>query len=230
MAKNIVFTNVTQILHIDKPEPASSFIPDWYKELDSYLGKIKKPASDGSSTATIKRCIPVFDAITAGYIITTPADVYVSQKDGLPWFTWSQLDLIEFHPVEQAPEHPNRNGMPAYPKWVNPWAIKTPAGYSILITQPFHRESPFTILPGVVDTDTYTAPINFPFVLNDPKWEGMIPAGTPIAQIIPIKRDSWKQTLGGKTELIEQNNKKFMLGKKFFDKYKTMFWHRKDYR
>jgi hypothetical protein len=32
--------------------------------------------------------MPVFDAITAGYIITSPADVYVSIKDGQQYFEW----------------------------------------------------------------------------------------------------------------------------------------------
>ena len=57
-----------------------------------------------------------------------------------------------------------------FPKWVNPYVIKTPPGYSVLITQPFHRESVFTILPGIVDTDKYKSQVHFPFVLKDNKW------------------------------------------------------------
>ena len=172
---DIIFTN-TFDAELDNPKPASKFIPDWYKDVESYMGGIKKPTGQGTTTGTIKRCMPVFDAINAGYIITLPADVYISQKDGQPYYEWSSLGLVQFHPVEQAPNHPNRNGHnAAYPKWMNPWSIKTPKGYSVLFTQPFHRESPFSILPGVVDTDTYTAPVNFPFVLNDITFEGLIP-------------------------------------------------------
>jgi hypothetical protein len=231
----IKFTNTAGVLEEYLPKPASTFVPDWYKKLESYINGSKKPTGQGSSAATAKRCMPVFDAIVGGYIIVSPADVFVSQKkteDGSkhPYFEWSSYGLIQFHPIEQMPEHPNRNGHMAYPKWINPWAIKTPKGYSVLFTQPMHRESVFTILPGIVDTDTYTAPVNFPFVLNDVNFEGLIPAGTPIAQVIPIKRDEWQMSLGSQAEFIEQQQVTNRLQTKFFDRYKSMFRQPKEYK
>lgn len=225
----ITFTNTSNFKEIEKPALASSFIPDWYKTMDSYVGKEKKPNGDGSTTGTIKRCMPVFDAITAGYIITLPADVYVSIRGEEQYFQWANFSLVQFHPVEQAPEHPARN-VYAYPKWINHWSIRTPKGYSTLFVQPFHRESVFTILPGIVDTDEYYAPVNFPFVINDPKFEGLIPKGTPIAQVIPFKRESWQMELGGQKELEEQSNISTKLATKFFDRYKNMFRANKEYK
>jgi hypothetical protein len=242
----ITFSNTSGI-DIEQPQPASKFIPDWYKNMESYIDGNKKPDGAGGTKATIKKCIPVFDAITAGYIITLPADVYVSIKEyetkdsatgnkieNLPikkmqHFEWSSLGLIGFHPVEQAPEHPNLKPH-AYPKWNNPWAIKTPKGYSTLFVQPMHRESVFTILPGIVDTDIYTAPVNFPMVINDPNFEGLIPQGTPIAQVIPFKREGWQMEIGSIEELKEQYNITQKLQTKFFDRYKQMFWTRKEYK
>jgi hypothetical protein len=224
----ITFTN-TSGADIEQPQPASKFVPDWYKNMESYIGKEKKPDGRGNTNATIKRCMPVFDAITAGYIITLPADVYVSVPDNNQYFQWSALGLVGFHPIEQAPEHPTRNKYP-YPKWTNPWAIKTPRGYSTLFVQPMHRESVFTILPGIVDTDTYTAPVNFPFVINDPNFEGLIPKGTPIAQVIPFKRENWQMEIGSEKDIIQQNNITQKLQTKFFDRYKSMFWSRKEYK
>jgi hypothetical protein len=224
----ITFSNTSGI-DIEQPQPASKFIPDWYKNMQSYIGGNKKPTGGGNTDATIKRCMPVFDAIVSGYIITLPADVYVSIKEEKQFFEWSSLGLVQFHPVEQAPEHPARN-QHAYPKWMNPWAIKTPKGYSVLFTQPMHRESVFTILPGIVDTDTYSAPVNFPMVINDPNFEGLIPKGTPIAQVIPFKREDWKMEIGSQKELIEQHSITQKLQTKFFDRYKSMFWSRKEYK
>ena len=229
----IIFTNTSGFSDIEKPQPASKFIPDWYKNLESYYDEKKKPDGNGGTTATAKRCMPLFDVVTAGYIITLPADVWVSlkEKDGetLQWFEWSSFDLISFHPVRQAPEHPLRNNYP-YPKWMNPWSIKTPKGYSCLFTQPFHRESYFKILDGIVDTDLYTSPVNFPMVINDSKFEGLIPKGTPIAQVIPFKRESWTMELGKEKEFKEQFNVAKKLQTKFFDRYKTMFWSKKEYK
>jgi hypothetical protein len=214
---------------LEKPQLASKVIPEWYKETGSYVGDKKIPQSDGTSRGTIKKCMPVFDAMTSGYIIVSPADVYVSIKDGEQFFYWAALDLIAFHLIEQAPNHPNKNQFP-YAKWVNHWAIKTPKGYSTLFVQPFHRESVFTILPGIVDTDTYTAPVNFPMVINDPTFEGLIPKGTPIAQVIPFKRESWKMEFGNQKDVEQQINIGNKLSTVFFNRYKNMFWNKKEYK
>lgn len=224
----IVFTNSFKT-ELDLPKPASKVIPEWYKTSNSYIGDNKKPAGNGSTTATIKKCMPVFDAMTAGYIIELPADVYVSIKDGSPWFEWADLNLIDFHPIDQAANYPKVNSFPI-PKWMNPWGIATPKGYSTLFVQPFHRETVFTILPGLVDTDSYKAPINFPFVLNNVKFEGLIPKGTPIAQVIPIKREFWKMSLGSQKDLELQEKTRKKIQSMFFDKYKTIFWAKKEYK
>jgi hypothetical protein len=227
--KKIKFTNLSGLKELEMPKPASQYVPDWFKNMGSYIGNKKEPNGEGMTTATVKKCIPVFDAITAGYIIETPADIYVKHRDGQQYFEWSSFGLISFHPIEQAPTHPLKN-QHSYPKFKNMWAIKTPKGYSTLFVQPFHRESILTILPGVVDTDTYSSPVNFPFVVNDPEFEGLIPKGTPIVQLIPFKRDTWKRELGGDEHLLEQIQITSKLQTKFFDRYKTMFWHRKEYK
>jgi len=231
---------ITKIIFIDTiglpkevyPIPASKEIPDWLKKTESYIGGEKKPNGDAVTTATIKKCMPVFDAITAGYIIPLPADVYVSKKivDGeeTQWFEWANYNLIEFHPFRQASLHPAGNSYP-FPKFANPWGVKTPRGYSSLFVQPFHRDAPFTIFPGIVDTDTYTTPVNFPMTINDLTFEGLIAKGTPMVQVIPFKRDSWEISFGKEKELQDQREQKLMLKSKFFDKYKNMFWVKKDY-
>jgi hypothetical protein len=224
----IIFTN-TSGADIEQPKLASKLLPNWYKNMESYIGKEKKPSGNASTTATIKRCLPVLDAITAGYIIESPADVWVSKKEEGQWFEWADFGLISFHPIEQAPEHPARKPFP-YPKWTNPWSITTPKGYSTLFIQPMHRESVFTILPGIVDTDTYSAPVNFPFVINDITFEGLIPKGTPIVQVIPFKRNSWNMEIGTKEDFDRQNKISKKLQSKFFDRYKSMFWTRKEYK
>ena len=226
---NITFTNVSGFTDLEQPQLASKSVPDWYKNMKSYIGGDKVPQGDGTAKATIKRCMPVFDAITAGYLIVSPADIYVSIKDGQQYFEWSSLGLVSFHPIEQAPTHPNRKPH-AYPKFNNAWAIRTPKGYSTMFVLPMHRESVFTILPGIVDTDEYYAPVNFPFVVNDPTFEGLIPKGTPIAQVIPFKRESWTMQFGGEKELKEQSNITSKLSTKFFDRYKTMFRANKEYK
>ena len=226
---NITFTNTSGFDGLEQPQPASKFIPDWYKNMESYQNGKKIPTIATGTPATIKKCMPVFDAINAGYIISSPADVYVKIKDGNQYFEWAAFNLIDFHPIVQAPEHPLKNEH-AYPKWMNYWAIRTPKGYSTMFVQPMHRESVFTILPGIVDTDEYYAAVNFPMVINDPKFEGLIPKGTPIAQVIPFKRDEWTMQFGGYKEIKEQADNATQLNTRFFDRYKTMFRKNKEYK
>jgi hypothetical protein len=227
--KEITFTNKFGI-DFFPPKPAVKEVPDWYKDSPEYVDDNGKKIINPENTAhTIKKCIPVFDSMTSGYILYTQVDVQVTQVDRVPYYAWPSQSVIDFHPKEQAPNYPvNNKG--SYAKWVNPYGIKTPIGYSTLFVQPFHRESIFTILPGIVDTDLYEAPVNFPFILNNPDWEGIIPAGTPMAQVIPFKREPWKHSLGSEKELKKQNMITQKLKVLFFNSYKLQFWSRKEYR
>ena len=45
----------------------------------------------------------------------------------------------------------------------------------------------------MVDTDKYPIPVHFPFLLKK-NFEGLIKQGTPIIQVIPFKRESWKSS------------------------------------
>jgi hypothetical protein len=232
----IKFTDTIGVPEEYRPVPASKVIPEWYKKIDSYVGKEKRTDGNGGTTATAKRCMPIFDAITGGYIIFTHADLFVSQvpdENGKNYqrYEWSNFGAISFHPKRQLPEHPDGSGHDLeYPKWNNAWSIKTPPGYSCLFISPLHRETPIIVLPGVVDTDTYSPPVNFPFVLRDPKMDGLIPAGTPIMQVIPFKREEWQMEMGGQEEFNQQAKVTGKLRSLFFDSYKRQFRQPKDYR
>jgi len=190
--------------------------------------------SDLGTNSTIKRCMPVFDALTTGYIIPTPCDIFVEKNpDGSTSFNSSLKGYMTFHSIIQAPYHPEnskKNLNQPIPKWKNPWGIETPKGFSCLIINPVHSSNLyFSILEGIVDTDRYTSPTNFPFVLKDPEFEGMIPAGTPLAQVIPFKRSSWKMEMGTEKNLKKVRENRDDLSSVFFDRYKRLFWSKKEY-
>jgi hypothetical protein len=229
--KNIItFTDTIGVQKEYTPKPATEYVPDWYKNMKSYANGKKEVLQNAGQTQTIKKCMPVFDAITAGYIIPTYVDVYVRIEDNAPYFSWASYDAISFHPEEQFDKHPSKNGFAA-PKWRNPWGIKLPKGYSALFVSPMHNPNGiFTVLEGVVDCDKYTAPVNFPFLMNDTKFEGLIPAGTPMVQVIPFKRENWQMNLGAEKEGKEMFDVTNRLSHKFFDRYKTMFRTIKEYK
>jgi hypothetical protein len=211
--------------------PASQILPEWYKKTDSYIGNKKVVFGTGQTPQTIKKCIPVFDMLSAGYIITTHCDIWIKRdQDGQTRYISSHAPHIEFHDVSQAPYHPAINGMP-FPKFINPWSISTPKGYSCLVLPPAHGSNRFfTIFGGFVDTDNYSVAINFPFVLNDINFQGLIPAGTPVAQIIPIKREKWKMKFGTEKNYLKQRQHNLKIDSYFFDKYKNSFWVKKEFK
>jgi hypothetical protein len=75
-----------------------------------------------------------------------------------------------------------------------------------------------------------SAPTNFPFTLNDVSWEGLIPAGTPVAQVIPIKRESWIMEFGNENDKEKHFKDKELIDSVFMNGYKKMFWKKKEYK
>lgn len=218
------------------PVPAISEIPEWYKKTQPYSGeKIvdqrfhKRDLTNG----TIKKCRPVWDALISGYIIKSTYDINVRFDENGQWFEWRGVDSILFHPMKQAENYPGQaNRNQDFPKFNHPWMIKTPKGYSSLFTTPFHRELPFHTFEGVVDTDVYHGVVTLPFLLKSKEWEGLIPAGTPIAQVTPIKRDNWLMSIRDATEsdIRDKDRSDKTVTSVFNDGYKKFFWNRKEYR
>lgn len=223
--KKIEFIDRTN-MGLEKPIPASKLIPEWYKKQESYVPH----ASPIGKIATIKKCMPIFDAISSGYIISTSVEIHVSQENGQPVFTPAGMHYLEDHPKEQLSEY--RDDYEKIPKILNQWLIKTPKGYSCLFIPPLHRDNIIEILVGIVDTDTYNMAVNFPFTLKDKSFTGVIPVNTPIAQVIPFKRDSWQSILIDSTEKnitkMTKHNRK--LRTVFFGGYKDFFWNKKDFK
>jgi hypothetical protein len=221
----VTFINFRGWPDLTIPVPATQVIPNWYKESQSRIPNKKDPAS----LPTIKNCMPVFDSMSAGYILKTPCDVYVSTIDGQINLNPSMRQVIEYHSIAQAHKHPSKNDANFY-KFINSWGIKTPRGYSCLFIPPSHNSNPwFEIMPGLVDTDNYTAPVNFPFVLKDLNFEGIIPAGTPMVQIIPFKREKWSWIKGTDVEIQKAGEQDRELATRYFHRYKNLFWVKKQW-
>jgi hypothetical protein len=215
----ITFINVLGYHNSSIPVPAEKCLPEWYKQTPRRHNNDKS----SSEAMTLKRCMPFFDVMTAGYILKTPCDIYVKFIDGEPKLSPAMANVLSAHDMKQGHLHPKRNGY-SYPKFLNSWGIKTPKGYSCLLINPAHNPNPwFEILEGLVDTDTYNIPIHFPFILKNPTAEYLIPEGTPMVQIIPFKRDEWKFTIGNDQDrkLVAEQDRE--LSKYAWDRYKRLF-------
>jgi hypothetical protein len=144
----------------------------------------------------------------------------------------SGQDIHFIKQVEGSPFIEKNKNLPFY-KIMNPWKIKTPKGYSCLFVPPLNNsDDRFSIIPGIVDTDTFPNEINFPIVINGDKYpvlETLIKKGTPYVQVIPFKRDSWKMTISPRKQKEIQNSRIFF-GLKILNIYKDKYWNKKSWK
>ena len=227
----IVFTKEKDF---DTPLPtaAKDNLPEWYKTTQSYINNIKatKILNDVFlTTATIKKCMPVFDVISAGYLINSWADIKIYNENSVIYYDVDGA-ILASHSTKQAGNHfavDKNDDLVA--KFINTWAIKTPEGYSCLFIPPAHRPNVISIMPAVVDTDSYNLAVHFPFVLADRNFVGVIPKGTPLVQVIPFKRDNWEMECGV-LDSVEKVDVFNALHQESFNGYKNNFWEQKDYK
>lgn len=177
---------------IPSPKPASKYVPDWFKSIPPFL-----PEKDSKNrpAMTAKKCLPMIDAMTLGYVIPLCGDLGLKSSEDartVEVFNPDTIKLAEFHSLHQL--GPNAPGMPTPPvKFLNPWTIKTAPGWSTLLIPLVNNSlsNPhFTCLGGLVDTDTYSKEINFPAIWHTANFDGYLPAGTPLVVAVPIKRDA----------------------------------------
>lgn len=177
---------------INLPKTAASYFPKWHKETNVYIDNAPTKIQSGK---TFKHCLPFMDALRSGYIHELWADLEIESVNNSKSFLWKQKDY-ELISTKQD----GSSGMMSIPSGYDKKLysfnhnlyIKTPPGYSVMITQPFNRtDLPFYALSGIVDTDTNPMfPGGYPVFLKS-GFNGIIPRGTPMLQIIPFKRESW---------------------------------------
>jgi hypothetical protein len=172
---------------IPEPFPAKRFIPEWYKKLDPYY----KETGAWKPTPTLKRCPPVLDAFSAGWIIPLAAEVHFQVRDngtGLSWEVDFPSSIIENHKLGQISTHPDHPKVPL--KIINHWVIQTAPGWSCLFVPPLNRiEEKLDLFSGIVETDKYFEYVNFPGFVKMKNGYQTLERGYPLVQVIPFKRD-----------------------------------------
>lgn len=220
-----------------EPEPSYKKIPQWYRDLGKHynsndledLNPINDRGGDGSNVST-KLCLPFQDAMSLGYMYCLEDDLEVLlDKDGKPSLAWSK-------PFMMVDKRPNVDL--AIPQDVHPihfgikmqWFYETPPDYSLLFTMPINRpDLPFWTPSGIVDSDIWGLPAFLPLFIRR-NFEGVIPQGTPIAQMIPIKREPWNLVIDNtedeldRHELLSENRRSHITAH-----YRKFSWRKKQY-
>jgi hypothetical protein len=228
--EKISFQHISkEYIDIKYPSPSVNYITDGFKKTHQ---KINSEDIFQNTEFTVKKCMPFLDAMTSGYIYELPDDVYIDStlSTKIEIRHNSVFNLVSTHSKEQLGElsvpYGYESGMPL--KWNNPFIIKTPKNYSMLFVCPINNyDLPFLTLGGVVDTDNYNHPINFPFLIKK-GFKGTIDKGTPIIQMIPFERKKWDSVFLNPKSNIEVET---VLDQFYSEKhvYKKFWWTRKSY-
>lgn len=215
--KKIKFKTTNSKFLIKEPTPSARSIPDWYREMPR--------VSDGTETS--KMCMPFLDSMTAGYTIYLSADTYFENGQCKQI---SELSFVEAHLDTQiAPAMLSDVYAKTPLKWINYFIAETPKGYSSMFMHPANRlDLPFYTLSGIVETDSFPAPVNFPFLIQK-DFTGIILEGTPIAQVVPFKREDWKVDVESNKEASVPVSFLNELHSPPFNFYKRKFWKRKNF-
>jgi len=186
---------------INKPSPIIKFIPSWFRDADRFAVDPRTNefwiGPDGGKVPTWKACPALFDIMTTGYSLVTPCDIeFFINKNGDADCKVSDERYRDFcSPRPQMPQFEQPYGFyKEHFAWFPEWAVKAPDGYSVIYSSPFNRyDLPFMTVSGIIDNDKVNLPGSMPFFVRE-GWTGIIPAGTPYAQMIPFKREDWSSS------------------------------------
>lgn len=223
----------SEVDDIPSISPSKNYLPDWYPKTSLFVQNDKMEISPA-----VKACFPFRDSFSMGYMAELWEDIIVEQGVG-----GSRVKFLQdpndpnFYPAVTVRGPEFTNPMPApngyenkHYAWNNPYLIKAPQGYSILITQPLNQyNTPFMTMSAVVDCDEdLLGSGRIPFYIKD-GFEGLVKKGTPIFQIIPIKREEWdleENTELRKDNIVRLDNVESSGG----GWYKNKLWKKKEYK
>lgn len=215
---------------VPMPKPASEYTPEWFDSLKMFDGGEPVLYNGVVQNRTVKSCAPFGDSFRMGWIQETWCDItFIDNGNSMDFGYSTEPAPIDGRPVSSFPENPMYYPMEFL--WKQYWTPRLPAGYSLLYTHPLnHTDLPFHTVSAVVDSDSFyhSSFGNVPFHLRE-GFVGTIPAGTPMFQIIPIKREAWNRE-AMEFDSLDLAKRESLIERHFFGTYRRHFWKRKSYK
>lgn len=214
--KNIKFLGLDELVYeaFEPPVKASKALPEWVKKLQN----------ESEDFTTAKRCLPLVEASSEGYVWKSHSDIEFVVKENEKKQIYLDLNfpnknnlfpisehvrIVDQHSPQQvyvkgdSPEETEKlHGGVCFKqvyKLNNLFVIETPKGYSCRFKSLSNSFNiPLQIFEGVVETDHFYQTVNFPFRYLGPPvpHKYLIKKGTPLVQIIPFKREKWTSSVG----------------------------------
>jgi hypothetical protein len=236
----IEFTPTDSIGRNFPPVPMKKAVPNWYKNAPTELGP--KTAlwfnrNQSQSNGTIRKCMPVLDYLTSGYVLKTQSEILISsltKEDEPQEIFWRHAskdsETVSHHPYDQCPVK-IQDEKKTYIKFRCGYIIRTPPGYSCLFYQsPYFLNEGIELFPAIVDTDLYDGEIFFPGFVTKNYEHIEIPPGTPMVTVFPFKRENWDHVVSDK--ILDSSGKSFFAKRQVWinDVYRRFFRQEKEYK
>lgn len=222
---------------VPPPRPAREYYPMWYKNMPAFQNNEMKINKENAANKTVKMCMPFADALGSGYIQEAWQDIYINVtinpngQNDIQWSVPSQPASVSIR--DSGPSLDTNNTFYPIEFLFHPvYSPKMPKGWSMLFTHPLNRlDLPFQFTSGIIDCDAMTHSLdnsNFPFYVRN-GFSGIIPKGTPMYQMIPIKREDWESSVA---EYDHKEQMKILtpITQRFWGGYKKEYWHKKTYK
>ena len=169
---------------------AKKLIPNWFKDLP-------KTVKHYNNHPTIKTCPGILKYLTTGFIVRTWVDTIIETTDEKIKFVYprDKPHIGYLSEMEWVISDKNLNKFEGYKNpyilgWYTKWMCQAPNGYDILcLPAQYHFNLNFTPIMGLLDT-RLNEQLNVQVAWHPQETSTFIPAGTPIAQFIFLKRDT----------------------------------------
>jgi hypothetical protein len=199
--QTVKFNPISQLVYdtVPLPKPTRDSMPEWYKKAPSFQTKTPQIDENGKANKALKLCQPFMDAMSSGYVQESWQDIDIQKtflEDGQIQIKYVYTEEPEIMSYREQPSVPI--GEEFYPiefTFHPVWIPELPEGWSMLYMTPLNRvDLPFQFMSGIVDSDSFTQSeerSNIPFYIKK-SFSGVIPKGTPLVQMIPVRRENWK--------------------------------------
>lgn len=192
-------------------EPAKKVNYTWTKLMSASLADMKSKLPLWERVRHIAKCPGIATVTNHGFIQKTYQDIFIKTNGskGFEWKTALDQTILMQEPLFKYPyighhilENSNSfgilkpNTLSTVIKIQSPWVVKIPKGYYLLCMPiPYNDDNRFTASIGLLDGDAGINWLNVQLFWHCLNSEELIPAGTPIAQYILIKKDKINYTV-----------------------------------
>ena len=186
-----------------RPVLAKNYHPEWWKK-----AKVKVHHR-GQTVQTLRSCPAMDDYLKLGWYIIATQDIPV--MNGHDWNFPEENEIFVTSPNSpiRSPSHGSSQFEDIFEymgedcpvkdafKISQRWNITTPEGYSTFFIDPFlFQNQYFAVWQGIIDTDNFNMNMDNAQIIFYPKVNHsfIIPAGQPICQFVPYKREEYHAT------------------------------------